>query len=205
MAPPRQTPSRMCGAARTLPAGHVCAPGEATFGLARCVPASTDASPLAGMGTRVGGGRAPGSLPCPGRQAALGSPRPPASLPRGLGHRGGGSGHGRGCISLPDTSLPPGLYLEGGKSQLGSKAQPGAREPGQGSSVSNASRTCGMRGPSRPTAWQGGCVSPRESRARSPLEHSMPAGIGHTGGLAAPACPRRASLGCDDPLCPHSP
>ena len=78
-------------------------------------PAQMPAPTLAGTGTRVGGSRAPKSLPSPGSSQLLAHPGPLPAVP------GGGSGPGRGCISLPDTSLSPGLYLKGGKSQLGAR------------------------------------------------------------------------------------
>lgn len=168
-APPQGTLSCMHGAARTLPASHVCASGEATFGLARHIPSSTDACPpLPGWGHVCGAAGLPNHFPAlAGRQqTALGSPQPPASFPRGLGHHSGGSSPGRGCISLPDTSLPHGLYLKGGKSQLGARH---SREWGVRGREALSAMAVGHVGWGVHRTWQHGEEDAYHARKAQPL------------------------------------
>lgn len=174
---------------------------------------------LAGMGTRVWGGRAPRSLPCRGRRAVLDSPRPPASLPWGPGQRGEGSVlEGTASLSLPHIPLPHRLYLKGGKSQLGARHRR-ERGAGQGSSVGSASRYAGWEGH---CTWQRGqedVYHPGQARllpcasslSQAPARHSPhqrweygTRGDSHQCLPAVPV-PGSASPRGRDPPCPRSP
>lgn len=107
--------------------------------------------PCAGMGTRVWGGRAPKSLPCPGIAPAPCQPSPGV----------GALWWGMRSWKVPDTSLLPTLYLKGGKSQLG------ARHSWERDRGALSAMPAGCVG-------QGGCIAPGGMARRAHIAPGKP-------------------------------
>lgn len=147
------------------PAGHVCASGEATFGLAHCIPASTDACPPSlGWGHVCGAAGFPNPCPALADGQCWAHPSP---LPAFLGDQGTmvrvSVLEGTASFSLPHISLPHRIHLKDGRSQREQGA--GGAGGWAGELCWQCQQICWMGGPLQLAARPGGRVLPWASLA----------------------------------------